>query len=99
MQQNKINKMKKSYIVLKAKEKICVLRRDLKTGKEACLMCRGTLFQSFGAATATIPSELPLSFWHNQEQLISRPESAGGCIRKKLREVGRGKAIEGFKNN
>ena len=50
-----------SHIVLKAKEKRWVLRRDLKTDREeACLMWRGRSFQSFGAATAKARS--PLSF-------------------------------------
>lgn len=46
---------------LKAKENKWVLRRDLKTGSDSVsLMCRGSSFQSLGAATANARSPLSL---------------------------------------
>ena len=45
--------------MLKAKENKYVFRRDLKTGsEEACLIFKGNLFQSFGAAAANDLSAL-----------------------------------------
>jgi len=50
-----------TYVVLKAKEKRCVLRRVLKIdSEEACLMCSGSLFHNFGAATENVRPPLSL---------------------------------------
>jgi len=58
-----------TYVVLKAKEKK-VLRRVVNLdSEEACLMCSGSSFHYFGAATENARS--PLSFGNPQEHLVS----------------------------